>query len=107
MSTMRLMLYNNYYGRPSHYALVDRFEYDVTNTASMYDGMTFDAFHVPEWFDLSELYEVAKQYSNHKDKIIGVLKYCYSESGNQRYLDAIDQLEKYEQILKNQEKSNQ
>lgn len=92
---MRLMFYHDYSGKCIHYALVGAYEFSITTKICMYNGMTFRAIHLPDQNE-EKLYEIAQQFSSHKEKTIEVLRYCHSRSGDQIYLNAIDEIEKYE-----------
>jgi hypothetical protein len=93
---MELRFYYDYSGKNiSSYELVRPLssgEYCVLTGKDVYNGMTFITFRLPNWENPQELVDHAKKYSTKKDKIVGVLQYCFEKTGNQLYKQAQEKL---------------
>lgn len=74
-------------------------EYCVLTRRDLYNGMTFNTFRMPEWNNIQELVEQAKKYSTKKDKITGVLQYCFDKTGEEKYKQAQEKLSEFSSLL--------
>jgi len=74
-------------------------EYCVLTGKDVYNGMTFRTFRLPEWNNIQELVEQAKKYSAKKDKITGVLQYCFDKTGDEKYKQAQEKLCEFSGLL--------
>lgn len=108
-SVIWLRFRNNYYGKPDEYKLVYDRDCDVITGADVFNGMSYRGFHLvmPRDIDIGMLREYSKQFDTYREKVIEILKYCHSKSGDQKYLDGIEEIYKFEKNLTRQETPNQ